>query len=229
MGGNVFEIVDLTRRLSDRTLQFPGDERGLVMQRVDLGVPNVQLTHIAHLDLHLGTHIDAPLHFIPGGADVAGLGLALRPAVVVRTREREVPPSALPVVSLRDCAVLFDTGWTIDAESRAYFEGFPYLSLETAAELVDRGAAVVGIDSPSVDPADSVMKCAAHRALLSAGIPIVEGLCNLDRIPREVGPLWFAAFPLKIDGAEGSPVRAAILFAPPNKPHRRDRRSGWTK
>ncbi|MDD5646238.1 MAG: cyclase family protein [Candidatus Bipolaricaulis sp.] len=225
----MFEIVDLTRRLSDRTLQFPGDERGLVMQRIDLGVPDVQLTHIAHFDLHLGTHIDAPLHFIPGGADVASLELALLPAVVIRTRERRIRPTALPAEPLEGFAVLFDTGWTIDAESRAYFEGFPYLSLETAAELVDRGAAVVGIDSPSVDRVDADLSSPAHRVLLGAGVPIVEGLCDLDRIPREVGPLWFAAFPLKIGGAEGSPVRAAVLFAPPNKPYRRDRRSGWTK
>ena len=225
----MFEIVDLTRRLTHRTLEFPGELPGLVTVRVDLGVEDVQLTHIAHFDLHLGTHIDAPLHFIPGGADVASLELALLPAVVIRTRERRIRPTALPAEPLEGFAVLFDTGWTIDAESPAYFEGFPHLSPEIGAELVNRGVALVGIDSPSVDPADSVMKCAAHRALLSAGIPIVEGLCNLDRIPREVGPLWFAAFPLKIDGAEGSPVRAAVLFAPPNKPHRRDRRSGWTK
>jgi len=219
----MFEIVDLTRRLSDRTLQFPGDEPGLVTRRVDLGVSDAQLTHVAHLDLHLGTHIDAPLHFIPGGADVASLELALRPAVIVRARQRTLFPSVLPTASLRGCAVLFDTGWTPDAESPAYFEGFPHLSPEIAAELASRGAALVGIDSPSVDRVDADLDSPAHRALLGAGIPIVEGLCHLDRIPGEAGALWFAAFPLKIDGAEGSPVRAVILVASPNVTRRRNR------
>jgi arylformamidase len=225
----VFEIIDLTRRLTNRTLQFPGDQPGLTAGRVDLGRPDVQLTRLTHLDLHLGTHIDAPLHFVPGAADVAALDLALYPAVVVDTREHEVSPGVLPAQSLRGCAVLFSTGWTIDAESPAYFAGFPHLSPKTAAELVDRGAALVGIDTPSVDPNDPTSRYPAHRILLGVGIPIVEGLCNLDWIPREAGPLWFAAFPLKIDGVEGSPVRAAALFAPPRKPERKDRRSGRTK
>ncbi len=207
----MFEIIDLTRRLTKQTLQFPGDRPGLDTQRVDLGRPDVRLTHVTHLDLHLGTHIDAPLHFFPGGADVASVALALRPAVLVRTRERRVPSSALPAVSLRGCAVLFDTGWTTDAESPAYFDGFPHLSAELAAELVARGAAVVGIDSPSADAVDGDLECPAHRLLLGAGIPIVEGLANLDRLPDGAGAFWFGAFPLCLDGADGSPVRALAL------------------
>jgi kynurenine formamidase len=78
--------------------------------------------------------------------------------------------------------------------------------------LVDRGAGLVGIDSPSADPADSDLECPAHHALLGAGIPIVEGLCNLDRLPDEPGAFWFAAFPLKLEGADGSPVRAVALL-----------------
>jgi arylformamidase len=208
----VFEIIDLTRHLTKETLQFPGDRPGLVTRGVDLGRPNVQLTHVTHLDLHLGTHIDAPLHFIAGGADVASLELALRPAVIVRARQRTLFPSVLPTMSLQGCAVLFDTGWTVAAESPAYFEGFPHLSPELAAELVRHGVALVGIDSPSADPADSDLECPAHHALLGAGIPIVEGLCNLDRLPDGARRFWFAAFPLRLEGAEGSPVRAVALL-----------------
>ncbi|MDD5265040.1 MAG: cyclase family protein [Candidatus Bipolaricaulis sp.] len=217
----MFEIIDLTRRLTKQTLQFPGERPGLVTVAADLGRPEARLTHVAHLDLHLGTHMDAPLHFIPGGADIASLALALRWAVVVRTREREIPPSVLPAHSLRDCAVLFDTGWAIEAESPAYFEGFPYLSPKTAAELVNRGAGLIGIDSPSADPVDSDLECPAHHALLGAGIPIVEGLCNLDRLPDGARRVWFAAFPLKLEDVEGSPVRAVALLPAPNEAQRR--------
>jgi arylformamidase len=210
----VFEIIDLTRRLTKQTLQFPGDQPGLVAEAVDLGRPDAHLTHVSHLDLHLGTHIDAPLHFVPGAADVAALDLALYPAVVVDTREHEVSPGVLPAQSLRGCAVLFSTGWTIDAESPAYFAGFPHLSPKTAAELVDRGAALVGIDTPSVDPNDPTSRYPAHRILLGAGIPIVEGLCNLDRLPDGLDAFQFACFPLKLEGLDGSPVRAVAFLTP---------------
>ncbi len=225
----MFEIVDLTRQLTCRTLEFPGERPGLVTVRVDLGVADVQLTHVTHLDLHLGTHIDAPLHFIPGGADVASLELALLPAVVIRTRERKIRPTALPAEPLEGFAVLFDTGWTIDAELPAYFKGFSHLSPEIGAELVNRGVALVGIDSPSIDRVDADLSSPAHRLLLGAEIPIVEGLANLDRIPGGAGALWFAAFPLRIDGAEGSPVRAVALFASPSATQRKNRSGGWTK
>lgn len=209
----MLKMVDLTRRMTRRTLQFPGDQPGLAVALVDVGDADVRLTHVTHLDLHLGTHMDAPLHFVPGAADIASLPLALYPAIVVRTRERTIPPSALPASSLRGCAVLFDTGWTFDAESPRYFDAFPHLSPETARDLVVRGAAVVGIDTPSADPVDASLECPAHRILLGAGVPIVEGLAHLDRLPNEAGGFWFCAFPLHLDGADGSPVRA-VAFLP---------------
>jgi len=209
----VLKMVDLTRRMTRRTLQFPRDQPGLTVALVDVGNADVRLTHVTHLDLHLGTHMDAPLHFVPGAADIASLPLALYPAIVVRTRERTIPPSALPASSLRGCAVLFDTGWPFDAESPRYFAAFPHLSPETARDLVARGAAVVGIDTPSADPVDASLECPAHRILLGAGIPIVEGLAHLDRLPNEAVGFWFGAFPLYLDGADGSPVRA-VAFLP---------------
>lgn len=226
----MFETIDLTRRLSGRTLEFPGDRPGFITERVDLGRSDVQLTHVRHLDLHLGTHIDAPLHFIPGGADIASLDQRLLPGIVIRARGGAIPPGVLPTAPLRGCAVLFDTGWTVSAESRAYFEGFPHLSPEIAAELADRGAALVGIDSPSADAVDADLACPAHRTLLGAGIPIVEGLANLCRLPDGVDTFWLGVFPLPIEGADGSPVRA-VAFVPAGKSARpgATRRPGETK
>lgn len=208
----MFAIVDLTRPLSCRSLSYPGDQVGVALARGDGADPETQATHVTLLDMHLGTHMDAPLHFIPGAADIGSLTLMLRPAVVVRTRERTIPASVLPRALPRGCAVLFDTGWTADLESRSYFEGFPHLSPELAEALVSRGAGLVGIDTPSVDAIDPTSRFPAHRILLGAGIPIVEGLCNLDRLPDGVRTFWFAAFPLKLEGADGAPARAVALL-----------------
>jgi len=208
----MFTIVDLTRKLTRGSLSYPGDQIGVVASAVDGGDPEARVTQLSRLDMHLGTHMDAPLHFIPGGSDIAALGLTAWPGVVIRTREHIVLESALPRTSLEGCAVLFDTGWTASLESPAYYEGFPYLSTELAEALVSRGATMVGVDTPSVDAVDSAPCYPAHRALLGAGILIVEGLCNLDRLPGRAGAFWFAAFSLKIEGADGSPVRAVALL-----------------
>jgi arylformamidase len=204
----MFTIIDLTRRLTPRSLSYPGDRLGVEIRTVDVGDPDVHVSHLAHLDMHLGTHMDAPLHFVPGGSDIAALGIPLRPAIVVRTHERSIPARALPAIPLEGRAVLFDTGWAPDLESRAYFAGYSHISPELARELVARGAALVGIDTPSVDPIDPALECPSHRILLGAGVPIVEGLCDLSELPDTPGTLWFGCFPLKLEGADGSPVRA---------------------
>jgi len=204
-------IIDLTRRLTARSLSYPGDRLGVEIRTVDAGDPDVHVTHLAYLDMHLGTHMDAPLHFVRGASDITDLGTPLRPAVVVRSRERSIPARVLPAIPLEGRAVLFDTGWVVDPESRAYFEGYSAISPELARELVARGAALVGIDTPSADPLDPALGCPSHRILLGAGIPIVEGLCNLSELPDTPGIVWFAAFAMKLEGVDGSPVRAVAF------------------
>jgi arylformamidase len=207
----MLKTIDLTRRLTPRSLSYPGGREGIGMQAVDAGDPSVHMTHLTHLDMHLGTHIDAPLHFVPGATDVAGLGIPFHPAIVIRTRELRISPRVLPADDLSGLAVLFDTGWRVEVESRAYFEVYPHFSPELARELVARGAALVGIDTPSVDPVALALDYPSHRILLGAGIPIVEGLCRLDEVPSAVGAVWFGAFPLNIEGADGSPARAVAF------------------
>ncbi len=201
-------LVDLTRLLTSRTLSYPGDRDALTLGRADPEDPTSRACWLAHLDLHAGTHMDAPLHFVPGANDISRVGPLVCPAVVIRTRVTAIPASALPDVPLAGCAVLFDTGWTVSPETQDYFRGYPYLSAELARDLAARGVAVVGIDTPSVDPLDEGGAYPAHRALLGAGVPVVEGLCHLDRLPAGAGSVLFGAYPLKLEGADGAPVRA---------------------
>ncbi len=211
----MFTTIDLTRRLTSSSLSYPGDRVGVDLRTVDAGDPDVQVTHLAHLDMHLGTHMDAPLHFVPGASDIVDLGIPFHPAIVIRTRERSIPAGVLPPTSLDGRAVLFDTGWVADPESRAYFEGYSHISVELARALVSRGVLLVGIDAPSVDPIDPALACPSHRVLLDAGVPIVEGLCNLSALPHTPGSVWFGAFALKLEGLDGSPVRAVAFVASP--------------
>jgi kynurenine formamidase len=205
----MFTLFDLTRQLSSDTLAYPGDSYSLRLERVKLGIPDMTVSRLSHFDLHAATHIDAPLHFVPGGRDIADVTPKLYPLCLVRTTANPITAPLVPA-EVNGMAVVFHTGWEARGDSASYFDGFPHLTPEAAHTLVDRGAALIGIDSPSIDPNDETHAFPAHRIVLGAGIPVVEGLCNLGRLASGHRYL-FGAFALPIRGAEASPVRAIAL------------------
>jgi arylformamidase len=158
------------------------------------------------LDSHLGTHMDAPCHFVAGAStlDQVGLDVLIGPAQVVhlgRVDEQEaLTPAFFP--SIEQERVLIHTGWAERAlHTPAYFKRYPFLTPEAGAYLAERGVRLVGIDCPSVDydPGET------HVALLSRGTVIVENLVNLDRLPATCALM---ALPLPIKDGDGCPLRA---------------------
>ena len=161
---------------------------------------------------HLGSHADAPFHTEADGATAAELPLApfLGPCRVVEVpgRPRLVEPVHLAGLDPADPPrLLFKTG---SAGAFGRGEGFPEdftaLSPELAGLLVDAGALLAGIDTPSVDPFDS-KTLDAHHALARGGVAILEGLV-LDAVPAGVYEL--IALPLRVRGLDASPVRAVL-------------------
>jgi arylformamidase len=155
---------------------------------------------------HLGSHADAPLHTEPRGDSVAELPLApfLGPCRVVQVPPADlIEPRHLEGVELgAGPRLLLKTGSVRDR--RSFPQRFSALSPELVALLVERRALLVGIDTPSVDPVDSLE---AHHALARGGVAILEGLV-LDGVPEGVYEL--VALPLKIAGLDASPVRAVL-------------------
>lgn len=205
----MFDLIDLTQPLTTESLSYPGDCPAYRAEIVDIGEPGVQLTHFAGFDPHAGTHLDAPLHFDPTGADLARVPLRILPACIVRVPRDRIARDDIPQ-DIAGAAVLFSTGWEHRAGTRDYFSGFPYLTEAASHALVEGDAGLVGLDAPSVDPPDG-SSYPAHRTLCEAGIPIVEGLVNLESLAELDRPIHFLAFPLRIVGGEGSPVRAVAL------------------
>jgi arylformamidase len=158
--------------------------------------------------VHLGAHVDAPSHY---GADAAtieerSLDLYIGRCQVVRVdveRGTRIPADALtaPVTCER---VLFATGTYPDPE--IFNEDFAALSPELIDRLHERGVRLVGIDTPSVDPATS-KDLASHHRCLEHDIAILEGVV-LEDVPEGVYEL--IALPLRLVGFEGSPVRAVL-------------------
>jgi len=107
---------------------------------------------------------------------------------------------------------LLRTDWDAHAEQADYRTHFPRISVELAQWLVDRGVWLIGLETPSVaslleENLDELTE--VHRILLSGGMLIVEGLCNLRQLPDTVE---FVALPLKLENCDGSPVRAIAII-----------------
>jgi kynurenine formamidase len=107
--------------------------------------------------------------------------------------------------------VLVHTGWDRHFGTDRYGVDHPFLTAGAVAWLAEQGAALIGIDSVNIDDVADGSR-PAHTTLLRAGIPIVEHLRGLDRLPPE-GFRFFAA-PLAIAGMGTSPVRAYALLDP---------------
>ena len=158
-----------------------------------------------------GTYIDSPFHRYPGGRDLAQLeleSLADLDTVVVRIPKgsvRAITRAALEGLDLEGKAVLVQTGWDVYWRTERYLSGHPFLTGDAAEYLVSRGAALVGIDSLNIDDTEDWSR-PVHSILLAAGIPIVEHMCGLSRLPKR--DLRFFAVPAKVAGFGSWPVRA---------------------
>jgi arylformamidase len=161
--------------------------------------------------VHLGAHADAPSHYGRDAAsiDARPLDLYLGRCRVVRIPTRggaRIPPSAVPT-SLRAERVLIATGSYPDPD--VFDESFAALDPATVDLLHERGARLVGIDTPSVDPF-SAKELAAHARFLAHDMAILEGLV-LAHVPE--GEYELIALPLKLQGFDASPVRAILRSA----------------
>jgi len=146
------------------------------------------------LSSHTGTHVDAPSHFVPGALDLEVLGLE---PLVGPCRVVDLALSGLP-----DRDVPCERFLLKLERSRGVGPGL-------ALELIARGARLVGVDSLSIESAEAVAAGApTHRALLSAGVAILEGLV-LEAIPP--GEYVLVALPLRLQHSEAGPVRAILL------------------
>jgi arylformamidase len=198
-------LLDVSRPLSPRTPAWPRDAplRSVLTSRLGAHAANVSCIT---LSAHLGTHVDAPWHVLADGATVDRLPLDafLGPARVVDARGwPRVDARALDRARGAE-RVLFRTR---DADEPGNsFRGFAPLDAALCAELARRGVRLVGTDAPSVDAPDAA-GLPAHRALALAGIPVVEGL---DLAGAEPGDYEFLGLPLRLEGLDASPVRAAL-------------------
>jgi arylformamidase len=181
------------------------------------------------MSLHGFTHVDAPKHFLPGEAAVADVSLDrwVGEAAVIDLTHRGAD-DAISVDDLHERAghlragdiALLRTDWDrkADITTREFWTRAPHTGRPAAEWLADQGVKAVGYDYPAdpslrMDPEHPGRvgreQQVTHDVFFPRGIAVVEYLANLGQLaePR----VLFLALPLKIDGGDGSPVRAVAL------------------
>ncbi|MFT4036726.1 MAG: cyclase family protein [Thermomicrobiales bacterium] len=203
-------ILDLTQPLDDHTPFFPGDTR---FNRQPLPDQHPWQVSTVAMSSHSGTHLDAPLHRIPGALAIDDLRLErlIGSGVVLDATgyPDNTPIPATLLDNLTDTPTpgwfaLIRTGWDRYWREERYFR-HPYLSPELAERLVAAGCGLVAIDALSVDStADD--GDAAHVALLGQNVLIAENLRGLDQL-QPGQPYIVSVLPLRMSGSDGSPIR----------------------
>ena len=212
--GKIMTIYDISLTISQNLPIWPGDpalELELI-ESMDQGA-HANVTRLSAA-VHLGTHVDAPHHFLNDGRTVDNLPLdVLTGPCYVTQLPDGIEAITAEVLDRSEITsemkrVLFGTRnshfW---ARGESTFQtDFVAITEDGAEWLVDRGVQLVGVDYLSVAPyGDSVP---THTIRLRAGVVIVEGL-NLSKIVRGFYDLY--CLPLKIAGSDGAPARAILI------------------
>ena len=162
-----------------------------------------------------GTYIDCPYHRFENGHDFSELFLSdltdLPGCQVSVPFEKTIAIDRefFENLDIENKAVLVHTGWSRHWRTEKYFDNHPYLTEEAALFLKANKVRLVGIDSHNID--DTRMRTRpVHTILLSAGILIVEHLCQLHLLPQK--GFLFTAVPPKIKKTGSFPVRAFAKF-----------------
>ena len=207
--------IDVSIPVRNGMVNWPGDTPYKMNRVADMNVHGTEynLSTIS-MSVHIGTHMDAPLHFVNGGNTMETLPIdaVIGPARVIEIRNpNQITADELEPHGLREGErVLFKTSnsfrqWKTDE----FVKDFVYIPASAAHYLAARKIRTVGIDCLSVGGWE-VDGAETHRIILGAGIWIIEWL---DLSAVEPGDYELACLPLKLIGAEGAPARAVLRKA----------------
>ena len=205
-------LYDISLTIAEDLPVWPGDPE-IELKKISQ-IENGEEANVTHISacVHIGTHVDAPDHFLGNGKTVEDLPLDLLvgPASVVELAVSgqisavDLQKAIIPEGTKR--LLIKTSNSLIWAEGiKEFREDFIALEADAASYLVDQGVQVVGVDylsvAPFADPAPT------HRILLEAGVLIIEGL-NLSGV--EAGEYTLLCLPLKIKDSDGAPARVLL-------------------
>ena len=211
----VKKMVDLSWEISDTTPIYPGDPE-----------PHIETTHTIEKDYYnlsgvyvgtqTGSHVDSPYHFRNDGDTIDKMepDFFFGPAVVVRVTDKQAEEK----ITMEDMKpymdkigpgtiVLFNTNWYKNRGTDLFYT-HPFVAGEVAEWLVEQGVKFIAIDTMNADQSNGT-EFPVHDLFADKRLMIGENWAYLDQI--DFDNVWIAAFPWKIQGCDGSPVRAIAM------------------
>lgn len=239
---NEVTLVDLSHAYDKNTLFWPTSPIAFEHNKLAYGPSGNGYFYSAYTfktPEHGGTHLDSPIHFSKGAKTVDQLAISdlFAPLVILDVtpqasadRNYRLSPSDIETYEAvhgpikPGAAVLVRTGWSQrwpnakaylgdDTPGDASNLSFPGFGAKAAKMLVDRQAAMIGIDTASIDYGRS-QDFAVHVIIAGANIPALENLTNLGELP--VAGAYLLAAPMKIGGGSGAPARVIAFVKKPN-------------
>lgn len=202
-------IIDLTHKFTADMPVYPGDAKPEMVQVSNLkehGWVDFRLSTV----MHVGTHIDAPLHFIENGKKITDFAIEkfVGRGVLVDARGKDIGRNLLKesVIQKGDI-VLILTGHDKKFRDSDYYTSFPSVGEDFADELVKRGVSIVGLDTPTPDAPPFPV----HKILLASEVLIIENLTGLEHLVG-IKNFEIVALPANFD-IEAAPVRVMAKVA----------------
>jgi arylformamidase len=206
-------IIDITIPLTPSLPVWPGSPGIRLIRTRNIGAANQANESKLECDVHVGTHVDAPLHYLDGGASVDALPLEnlIGPALVVdltgldTITAKDLEYLELPA-GVRRLLLRTKNSQHRALEQERFIENYTALTADAAEWIVDHHIALVGVDYLSVQVyGDNSL---THYIMLAAGVIIVEGL-NLAEV--QPGSYQLLCLPIPLVGSEGAPARVVLL------------------
>lgn len=206
---NSMQIIDLTHTFTNSMPVFPGDQAPIVEEHIDVG--NKIVHYSVTTGMHVGTHMDGPLHMVEGGKKLSEFPadkFIANGHLIDARGKNEIGIDLLEGKNILegDCVLIY-TGFDEKFREPDLYTSYPDITEDFARRLVTVKVKFVGLDSPSPDK----VPYSIHRIFLSNDILIIESLNNLGAL-LDAKKFEVTALPTKFE-AEAAPVRViAKLF-----------------
>ncbi|MGN0990409.1 MAG: cyclase family protein [Candidatus Ventricola sp.] len=204
------KIIDISQEIRSDMTVYPGDPR--FHSQVCASFKQGDMCEVSELTIgsHCGTHVDAPLHMIPGGATIESMPLD---CFVGPCRVLTFDAQVITEKMLVDCQVAEGERILLRTDPKGQYTpknghfNPAVLSMRAAQYLAQQHVKLVGIDAPTVENME-ICDGEIHRTLLGTGVAILEGL----RLEKATGENYFlSALPLSLTGENGAPCRAVLI------------------
>lgn len=209
----------MSKKIIDLTLSLSNQMKGVEIETAKTLAEDGWNATTLHIYSHVGTHMDAPLHFEVADQTIDEIPVErfITEAWVVKLTHL-TPSSLITVTDMEPIAhkiekgesLILQTGWSKKVHTDAYRNELPRISRELALWMGEKRVGLLAVEPPSVADVNNIEEVTEiHTILMKNDIIIVEGLTNLDQLSKE--KVTLVALPLKVEKGDGAPARVIAM------------------